>query len=64
MGYTPSFLELIDTYWYKAGKINQLERKLAEHDQQIVSLIKAIKKLLSPSPIPKKRQIGLLPKSQ
>lgn len=39
-------------------KINQLEKKLIEHDQQIVSLLNAIKQLISPKDPPKKRQIG------
>lgn len=41
-------------------KIEQLDRRLADHDQQILSLVQAIKHLISPSPVPKKRQIGYL----
>jgi hypothetical protein len=41
-------------------KIEQLDRRLADHDQQILSLVQAIKQLISPSPLPKKRQIGFL----
>jgi hypothetical protein len=41
-------------------KIEQLDRRLADHDQQILSLVQAIKQLICPSPLPKKRQIGFL----
>ena len=39
-------------------KIVQIERHLAEHDNQILELVKAIKQLLKPDPLPKKRRIG------
>jgi hypothetical protein len=39
-------------------RIVQIERHLAEHDEQIIELIKAIKQLLKPEPPPKKRRIG------
>lgn len=39
-------------------RIVQIERHLADHDEQIIELIKAIKQLLKPDPLPKKRQIG------
>ena len=39
-------------------KIVQIERHLAEHDEHIIELIKAIKQLLKPEPPPKKRRIG------
>jgi hypothetical protein len=39
-------------------KIVQIERHLADHDNQILELIKAIKQLLKPDPPPKKRRIG------
>ena len=41
-----------------ARKITQLERKLADHDDQIIAIIEAIKKLSGPQPVPKKRRIG------
>ena len=44
-----------------ARKIDQLERRLADHDQQILSLIQAIKGLMNPKPLPKKRRIGFHP---
>jgi hypothetical protein len=39
-------------------QIVQIERHLADHDEQIIELIKAIKQLLKPDPLPKKRRIG------
>lgn len=39
-------------------KIVQIERHLADHDEQIIELIKAIKQLLKPEAPPKKRRIG------
>ncbi len=41
-----------------ARKITQLERKLADHDEQILAILDAMKKLSSPKPVPKKRRIG------
>jgi hypothetical protein len=35
-----------------------LERRLADHDQQILSLVTAIKQLIGTEPVPKKRRIG------
>ena len=44
---------------YNAGRrIVQIERHLADHDEQIIEMIKAIKQLLKPDPLPKKRRIG------
>jgi hypothetical protein len=39
-------------------KIVQIERHLTEHDNQIMDLVKAIKQLLKPDPLPRKRRIG------
>ena len=41
-----------------ADKIRALERRAMLHDKHIVSLVKAIKQLIGPSAVPKKRQIG------
>jgi hypothetical protein len=41
-----------------ARKIEQLERRLSEHDEQIIALVDAIKQLTSPKLPPKKRRIG------
>lgn len=39
-------------------KIAQIERHLADHDEQIIELVKTIKLLLKPEAPPKKRRIG------
>jgi hypothetical protein len=41
-----------------ALKLAELERQLSSHDQQIRSIVQAIKQLASPAPLPKKRRIG------
>lgn len=41
-----------------ARKIAKLERKLGDHDEQIMVLIEAIKQLMDPKPPPKTRRIG------
>jgi hypothetical protein len=41
-----------------AQRIGQLERRLADHDEQILTLIRAIKELATPPPAPPKRRIG------
>lgn len=41
-----------------ANKIAQLERRLTDHDEQIIALVHAIKQLMNPEPPPKKRRIG------
>ena len=41
-----------------ARKLTKLERKLADHDDQIIAIIQAIKELSGPQPVPKKRRIG------
>lgn len=39
-------------------KISQIERHLSGHDEQLIAIIKAIKQLIQPAPVPKKRRIG------
>ena len=39
-------------------RIAAIERGLADHDSQIMDLLKIIKKLIGPDSVPKKRQIG------
>ena len=39
-------------------KVSQIERRLTDHDEQIVELVTAIKQFLKPDPPPKKRRIG------
>ncbi len=41
-----------------AQKIAQLERRLINHDEKIIAIVKAIKQLTSSQPVPKKRRIG------
>ena len=41
-----------------ARQITRLEERIAEHDQQILSLVRAIKKIAAPDTLPKKRRIG------
>ncbi|MCF8052779.1 MAG: ORF6N domain-containing protein [Desulfobacterales bacterium] len=50
--------EVIAGHKELARKIAQLERKLGDHDEQIVVLVEAIKQLMDPKPPPKKRRIG------
>lgn len=52
--------EAVSSHTEIARKIMDLERKVGHHDKQIVSLVKAIKQLLSPKPVPQKRQIGFI----
>ena len=44
-----------------ARKIAQLERKLGDHDDQILVLVEAIKQLMDPKPPPQTRRIGFTP---
>ncbi len=41
-----------------AGRIAQLERKLGDHDKQILVMVEAIKQLIDPKLPPKTRRIG------
>lgn len=41
-----------------ARRIAQLERRLANHDDQILSLVQAIRQFLNPELPPKRRRIG------
>jgi len=41
-----------------ARKITQLERRLGDHDEQIMALVQAIKQLMDPKSPPKARRIG------
>jgi hypothetical protein len=40
-----------------ARRLGQLENRLADHDVQILALVKAIRELMSPASLPRKRQI-------
>ena len=50
--------EVIAGHKELARKISQLERKLFDHDEQILVLVEAIKQLMHPKPPPKRRRIG------
>lgn len=41
-------------------KIAELETRLAAHDHQILSIIRAVKQLMKPTSLQDKRQIGFL----
>ncbi len=42
-------------------KVSQLESRLADHDDHIIAIIKAIRDLTDTKPLPKKRRIGFQP---
>ncbi|KQC12511.1 MAG: hypothetical protein APR63_10855 [Desulfuromonas sp. SDB] len=50
--------EVVSGHKELAQKISQLEKKLGDHNKQILVLAKAIKQLMNPKPPPKKRRIG------
>jgi len=41
-----------------ARKLTQLEKRITSHDEQLVSIVQAIRSLLSTKDVPKKRRIG------
>jgi hypothetical protein len=49
--------ELLSTHHQLAAKLDELERRLSTHDEQIVVLFEAIKQLME-EPVPEKRRIG------
>ena len=50
--------EMLAAHKQLAGKLNELERKLQRHDKQILSLIDAIRQLMTPPREPKRKPIG------
>ena len=48
----------IANYRDLAQRFAQLEKWLTEHDKEIISIVQAIKELMSPTEVPKKRRIG------
>ena len=44
-----------------ARRIAQLERRLGDHDEQILVLVRAIRELAVPPPAPARRRIGFRP---
>jgi hypothetical protein len=47
-----------------ARRLDDLERKLADHDTQILAVVQALKALLGPTPVPKRRRIGFQPNAE
>jgi hypothetical protein len=50
--------EVISGHRELARKLAELERRLSDHDGQILALVEAIKQLMDPKPPPKPRRIG------
>lgn len=41
-----------------AQRLAQLERRLSDHDEQILGIVRSIRTLLGNDPVPRRRQIG------
>ena len=52
--------ELLSSNKELAHKLDALERKLKNHDTAIVNILAAIRGLMAPPPLPKKRPIGFI----
>lgn len=52
------FRKIISEHKELARKISQIERRLTEHDDQLLQIVHALKQLLKPDPPPKKYRIG------
>jgi hypothetical protein len=50
--------ELLSTHKELAGKLTELEHKVASHDTAIQSLVAAIRRLMAPPPTPPRPPIG------
>jgi acyl-coenzyme A synthetase/AMP-(fatty) acid ligase len=50
--------EVISGHRELARKIAELERRISDHDGQILALVEAIKQLMDPKPLPKTKRIG------
>jgi len=50
--------EILLTHKELALKLETLEKKYANHDKKIQAIFEAIKQLLQPPPVEKKRRIG------
>jgi hypothetical protein len=53
--------EILATHKDLAAKLDELERKLGEHDKKFQIVFEAIRQLMAPPPPAKKRRIGFLP---
>ncbi|MFQ5740999.1 MAG: hypothetical protein ACE5JX_18510 [Acidobacteriota bacterium] len=54
----PRCRQMLSGHKEVAAKLVQLERRLADHNEKILVLIRAIRSLTSPEPVPEKRRIG------
>ena len=50
--------DLLSTHKELAGKLSELEHKVASHDEAIQSLVATIRRLLEPPPTPPRPKIG------
>jgi len=50
--------QLLSTHKELGRKLEELERKVEGHDEQIVALIEVIRQLMAPPPVPQKAPIG------
>ena len=50
--------QMITSHKELARKLAQLEQKLASHDRQIISIVQALRELMSPAEVPARRRIG------
>lgn len=53
--------EVLSSHTQIAHKLEELERKIATHDETITSIIQAIRQLMEPPEPPKRRPIGFRP---
>jgi hypothetical protein len=44
-----------------ARRLDELEAQVGKHDEQFVAVIQAIRELMEPPPVPRKRRIGFRP---
>ena len=49
---------VISEHWQIAQKVAELERRLADHDEQILVLVRVLKQMAGPDTVPEKRRIG------
>ena len=54
--------EIISTHKELAYKLNEMERKIEKHDQEIRSIFEAIRQLMAPTPEEKRRIAGFQPR--
>jgi len=56
--------EMLVTHKELAGKLAELERKLQNHDGQIMALVEAIRQLIEPPPAARRKPIGFASEQQ